>query len=387
MKALNWKKLLPHVVAIVVFLVVAVVYCKPALEDKVLQQSDITQWKGSVHESQVFYEQHGYSPLWTSSMFSGMPTFQITAPSNNVLPSYFHTIMTLGLPGPIQFFFLACISFYLLCVMLRINPYVGIMGSLAFAYATYNPVIISVGHATKMWSIAYMPALLGSFILIYEKKYWIGATLTALFTSTLIAMNHPQVDYYFFLMIALMTLFYAVSWIRQKDWSHLVKALLFAAGAAIIGISTNAATLLSTYEYQKETIRGGGSVLTDTAQKGNKSQTGLDKDYAFSYSMGIAEPFVLMVPRMFGGSGDHEELSQENSKAMEALASLPAQLQQQLPILDYWGGIRDVGGLTFTSGPPYAGAIICLLAILALFVIDKKYKWWMLTAFGLAVIM
>lgn len=381
------RKIAPHFIAFLIFLVVAVIYCRPALEGKVLQQHDITQWQGAIHQSEIYKETHGEMPLWTNSMFSGMPTFQIGAPSNNVIPGYVHMILTLGLPAPIQFFFLACICFYFLCVILRVNPIVGIMGSLAFAYATYNPVIISVGHATKMWSIAYMPALLGSIILIYEKKYWIGAALTALFTATLIAMNHPQVDYYFFIAIAIMTVFFVVNQIKQKNWGHLIKAVGFAVGAGIIGVLMNAVTLLSTYEYQKETIRGGGSVLTDTTQQNNKAQTGLDKDYAFSYSMAIPEPLVMMVPRMYGGSGDKEEVSQNKSKAIEAMQTLPQQLQQQLPLLYYWGGIKDVGGFTYTSGPPYVGAIICFLAILGFFVMDRKYKWWMLTAIAVTIVM
>lgn len=380
------RKIAPHFIAFLIFLVIAVIYCRPALEGKVLQQHDITQWQGAIHQSEVYKEKHGELPLWTNSMFSGMPAFQIGAPSNNVIPGYVHTILTLGLPAPIQFFFLSCICFYFLCIVLRVNPYVGIMGSLAFAYATYNPVIISVGHATKMWSIAYTPALLASIILIYEKKYWIGAALSALFTATLIAMNHPQIDYYFFIAVAIMTIFFIVNQIKEKNWTHLVKGVGLAVGAGIIGVLVNAVNLFSTYEYQKETIRGGGSVLTDTTQQNKKPQTGLDKDYAFSYSMAIPEPLVMMVPRMYGGSGG-EEVSQEKSKAVEAMQSLPQQLQQQLPLLYYWGGIKDVGGFTYTSGPPYVGAIICFLAILAFFVIDKKHKWWMLTAIAVTVAM
>ncbi|MEO8405189.1 MAG: YfhO family protein [Chitinophagaceae bacterium] len=384
------RKILPHIIAFLVFLIVAVIYCKPALEGKVLYQQDITQWKGSVHESEVFKEKHGHLPLWTNSMFSGMPTFQISAPSNNVIPGYIHAILTLGLPAPIQFFFLACICFYFLCIVLRVNPYIGILGGLAFAYATYDPVIIVAGHVTKMWSIAYMPALLGSMILIFQKKYWTGAALTALFASVMIAMNHPQIDYYFFLTVGIMIIFYVAYWIKNKEWKHMILALVFLGAGTLIGVLENAVTLLSTYEYQKETIRGGGSVLTDTTQTGVKSQTGLDKDYAFRYSASITEPLVMMVPRMLGGSaGSYEEVPQEDSKAVQAISALPKELQQQLsPALRYyWGGISYDGNFGGTAGPPYAGAIICFLAIMAFFVIDKKYKWWMLTAIILAVLM
>src|SRR5215217_3442451 len=209
MKKGLFARLLPHLIAVVVFLIVAVLYCQPALEGKVVNQNDVTHWKGAIHQSQVYKETHGEYPLWTKALFSGMPAFQIGMSSNNLLPWYVHNILTLGLPKPIQFFFLACICFYFLCCVVRINPYIGMFGALAFAYASYNAVIISVGHDTKMWSIAYMAALLGCLLLIYERRaYWPGAALTGIITSTMIAMNHPQIDYYFFIIAAILTIAY-----------------------------------------------------------------------------------------------------------------------------------------------------------------------------------
>jgi hypothetical protein len=387
------SKLFPHIIAVVVFLIVAVIYCRPALQGMVLQQSDITHWKGAIHESQIYKETHGEYPLWTNALFSGMPAFQIGYPANNVVPWIVHRILTLQLPVPIQFFFLACICFYFLALCLRVKPYVAILGALAFAYATYNPIIISVGHDTKMWSIAYMPALLGSFLLIYRRKYWIGTALAALFTSVIIAVNHLQITYYIFLTIGIVTLFYFVQWILKKEWKHLVLSAVFAIGATAIGVLTNAVTLFSTYDYQKETIRGGASDLTDTTGT-IKSKTGLDKDYALSYSLGISEPFVLMVPRMFGGSsgypaaiggGGYREMDESNSKTVETVQNLPRELAQQIAGMStlYWGGIDGVG----TSGPPYVGAIICFLAVLGMFILDNRYKWWAFTAIVLTIMM
>jgi hypothetical protein len=382
-------KILPHIVAIVLFIVIAVIYCKPALDGQVLQQSDITGWKGAVQQSVEYGKSHdGQYPLWTNALFGGMPAFQVAVSSNNFIPGIVHTIMTLGLPAPVQFFFLACICFYILCMVLRINPWVAIIGSLGFAYATYNPVIISVGHITKMWTIAYMPALLASLILIYEKRYWLGTALTALFSSTLISMNHPQIAYYFFIAVGIMTIFYVINWIMAKEWKHMGMALAFTAVAAVTGVLTNAVTVMGTFEYQKETIRGGHSALTDTsAAAKNQPADGLDPDYALSYSVDIPEPLVMMIPRMYGGSGDKEEVSQEKSKAIEALRSMRQELGQQMPMLYYWGGIKDVGGFTFTSGPPYVGAIICFLALLSFFILDKKHKWWALGAIAFTIMM
>lgn len=372
-------KLLPHFIAVVIFLVVAVIYCRPALEGKVLQQEDITQWKAAVHQSELYRAKHGEYPLWTNALFSGMPTFALAYPSNNYVPWWVHDIVSLNLPKPIGFFFVACICFYFLCIVLKVNPYIGIFGALSFAYATYDPIIISVGHETKMWSIAYMPALLGSILLLYNhKKYWLGLGLTALFTSVMIAMNHPQIDYYFFLAVTIMTIFFIIQCIRQKEISHLIKAVSLAIIAGAIGLLVNAVTILSTYEYSKETIRG-GSALAVTNQ--HDSRQGLGKDYSFSYSMAIPEPLVMMVPGMYGGSSDKEEVAQEKSKAIEAISTLPKELQQGLPLTYYWGGIGT------TSGPPYVGAIVCLLAILAMFVLDNRHKWWMFAAIIVTIIM
>ena len=398
MKNSWFKKLIPHAVAIVIFLLVAFIYCKPALEGKVVAQQDVTHWTGSIQQSIEYSKTHnGVYPLWTNSMFSGMPTFQIGYTANNKIPWIAHKIFSLGLPKPVNFFFLASICFYFLTVVLRIRPVFGILGALAFAYATYDPVIIAVGHDTKMLSIAYMPALLASILLVYEKKYWLGTGLTALFSSVMVTQNHPQIDYYFFLIVAIMTIFYAVRWIKNKEWRHFALALTMTLVAGLVGVLTNAVSLFSTYEYQKETIRGGSTVLSDSVQKNEDAKDGLTKDYALSYSMNVSEPFVMMVPRMFGGSTDHLQVKEEKSKAIEKVRNSPQEGQQflfrnlpfffyqsedgELSVKTYWGGIGSV------SGPTYVGAVICFLAFLALFVLDNKHKWWIVTAVVLAIMM
>ena len=262
------------------------------------------------------------------------------------------------------------------------------MGALAFAYATYNPIIIHAGHDTKMLSIAYMPAVLASVLLIYDKKYLIGAALTALFSATMIAMNHLQIVYYLVFAIAIMTIVFAIRWIQQKDFKHLLLAASFAIVAGAIGVLTNSVGLLSTYEYQKYTIRGGASYLTDTTtKKSTTSKNGLDEDYAFAYSLKMAEPLVMVTPRMFGGSSGFSEIDQDKSKAIEALRTMPQELQNQLPVTSYWGGITSIDGSVGTDGPAYMGAIVCFLAILGFFITDKKYKWGILAAIIISIML
>ncbi|MDB5230241.1 MAG: hypothetical protein JWN76_1046 [Chitinophagaceae bacterium] len=378
MKKFDWKALLPHLLALAIFLIVAAVYCKPVMEGKVLHQQDIVQWKAMSKDAFNYKEKHGEFPLWINNMFSGMPSFQVGATYNNMLPYYFIDIVSLHLPKPISFFFLACVCFYFLAQVLGINRVVSILGALGFAYATYDPIIIAVGHDTKMLTIALMPAVVGSIILLFEKRYWSGTALTAVSTSMLIAANHQQIAYYTFLVVLAMTISYAIIWIRRKEFKHLILVASLALLGGLTGVLTNASILFTTYDFAKATIRGGSSLSKETDKNG-----GLNKDYALSYSMSKAEPLVLMFPKLFGGSSDKDERG-ESSKAMETLSSLPQQLQQQLQynLRYYWGGIDPT-----TSGPPYIGAIICFLAIMGMFLVDDRYRWWIAAITFFAVLM
>jgi len=382
MKKIKRHSLLPHILAVVIFLIIASLYCKPALEGKVLSQSDVIQWLGMSKDQQNYFDTVGHPPLWTNGMFSGMPGYLTMGYSNNLIPAYFVAILSLYLPQPVNFFFLACICFYFLCCVLGVRSWIGIFGALMYAYATYNPIIISVGHVTKMISIALMPGLLGSLLLLFNKKYWIGASLTAVFTSALIAYNHYQIIYYSMIVALFACVAFAIRTIREKDFKHLFLTTIVTIIAVVIGVATNAVGILPTQEYAKETIREGSGLaqVTDST----KQNSSVNEEYAYSYSLGLSEPFVMLVPRIFGGSSDKEEVSQDKSKAIEALQSMPQELAQQLGYPRYyWGGISGVG----TSGPPYVGAIVCFLAIIGFIITDKKYKWWMLICSVLAIVM
>ncbi|MEA3426502.1 MAG: YfhO family protein [Bacteroidota bacterium] len=386
MKKIQWKNLLPHAIAVVVFLVVALVYCKPLLQGKVLQQSDVSLWKASAQNSFEYQEKHGHFPLWSNGVFSGMPAFQIVSPgSNPVSIIYAANLLTLNLPKPVSFFFLACVCFYFLSQVLRINPYIGIFGALSYAYATYNPIIIAEGHDTKMQAIAYLPAFIGSLLLLYDKRYLWGTTLTALFTGLLISANHLQITYYGALIALIMSVSLGIRWIKEKDFKHLFRSAGLVIFATLLGVMVNAITLFTTYEYSKRTIRG-GSELAGADSTSTVTKTGLSKDYALSYSMFKTEPLVMMFPRMYGGSSHNLELAEDKSKAIEALQQMPQQLGQQLQgfLQFYWGGIDGAGG---TKGPPYLGAIVCFLAILGFVLLDGKHKWWILTACVLTFLM
>jgi len=375
-----WQRLLPHGIALLIFLLVAVVYCVPAFQHKVLVQEDVTQWRAMAQSSFRYKQQHGHFPLWSTSMFSGMPGYLIAMDAAAFEPqNLIINLVTPGLPKPVNFFFLACISMYFLALILRVNPYVAIISGLAYAYATYNPVIISVGHDTKMQTIALLPAFIGSLMLIYEKKYAWGAALTTLCTAMIVAPNHMQIFYYGLIIAGGMTAGYVVRWIVRKEWKHLLLSAVLASACFCTGLLCNAVLLFTTVDLGKTTIRGGSELTNNPASKG-----GLSEDYAFSYSLYPAETFILLVPKMYGGSSG-PELTARDSKATAALEKISpdiaAEVRRQDLLTFYWGGI---GG---TAGPAYAGAIICLFALVGLFVLDHTHKWWMAATILLAILM
>jgi hypothetical protein len=383
MKNFNFKKILPHLIAVAIFFIVAVIYCKPALQGKVVAQSDIQGWRGMAQQSFEFKDKYGHFPLWTNSMFSGMPAYQIAMdPRTKISVGYLTSVLTLGLPIPISFFFLACICFYFLCIVAGANPWVSILGGLAYAYSTFDPIIISVGHNTQMFSIGYAPAVLAGLLLLFQRKYLIGFTITALFSFFLIEQNHVQIVYYTLIIAIIMTIAFFIKSYREKQIGTAVKSAAFGLLAGIIGLACCAVSMMPTYEYAKESMRGGKSELTSDIQ-GNKTKGGLDKDYAFKYSLGFGETFTFIVPGLYGGSNGGDEYN-TSSKFVEKFSQLGIPEDQAVQYEDhysYWGNQQP------TSGPVYLGAIICLLFIFGIVYLKSWYKWWLIAATILGVLL
>ncbi|WP_114792359.1 YfhO family protein [Niabella yanshanensis] len=382
------KKVLPHVLAILVFLVVAVLFCKPVLDGKTLNQHDtgIEGWRGSAQNAFDVKEKTGTMPLWSTTVFSGMPNYQIAMEGKSALPVDLNKVFGLGLPKPMNFFFIACVCFYILCVVLRFNPVTGILGGLAFAYSTYNPLIVSAGHETKMMTIAYMPFLLAGLLLIFNKRYWIGLAVATLGATLVLMANHPQIAYYFFMIAGAVTIGYVVVWIRNKDFKHLAISFGLSAVAALVGLGCYSLAFLTTKEYKEYTMRGGKSVEIKGNEVKAVNTKGLDPDYAMSYSMSMIEPIIMFMPKAVGGSSG--TTLKEDSKVIEKLAAAgvpemqAAQFASQFPA--YWGGMVSP---EYSGGPAYIGAVIFILAIIGFVIVKNQLKWPLLIISVLAIMM
>ncbi len=368
---LKKENVITYIVAIVVFLLITVIYFSPVLEGKKLKQHDITMFKGMSKEIVDHREATGgEEPLWTNSMFGGMPAWQISVKYSGNLMRFVDKAVTLWLPYPINFVFLYFLGFFILMLVLKVDPKVGIIGSIAFALSSYFFIILGAGHTSKAHAIGYMAPVLAGIILTFRGKYWQGALLTAIALSLEILSGHLQMTYYLLIIIIIYGIFKLVESIIEKRMPHFFKATGFLIVAAILAILTHTTNLWATYDYGKDTMRGKPELTKNADIKSG----GLDKDYITGWSVGIQETWSLIIPNVKGGAsgilGDVKELKEADRSYRDIIAQRTN---------SYWG---DQPGV---SGPVYVGVIVMFFFILALFIVKNNMKWVLLIATILSV--
>ena len=381
------KKALPHIIAIVVFLIVSVAYNKSALEGKTLRQADVQGYTGMAKQSNDYREKYGHWPLWTESMFSGMPAYNIAIESTNDINkpiTCLNWIFFLGKTPlkPISFFFSACVCFYILTQVFGLSLLVSLLGSLAYGFATFNPILVSAGHDTELIAIGYMPAVIAGVLLILNGKYLGGTALMALFFSLEVSIQHLQIVYYTGLIIGVIALVYLLNNWKEKKPKHFIISYALIAFSLIIGMLNYAYTILPTRELVTETMRGGRSQLT-TPNTSNKTKGGLDKDYAFRWSYGISETLTLFVPGMQGGGSSGKEIT-EDSKLADKITETGFPEEYAIGKANYvlyWGDQPN------TAGPVYLGAVVCFLFILGMVYVKSWHKWWILSICVIGIVL
>ncbi len=374
----NWfKRNGIHLAIIGIFIALCFVYFSPALQGKALYQSDVLMAQGMQKEIMDFKAKDGKGPLWTNSMFGGMPAFQIWVQYPNNVTTYVISFFKTVFPNPIDTVLLYLLGAYLLFCVLRINPWLAAAGAIAFAFSSYNFQIIDAGHSNKAMAIAFFPPILAGIILTFRRQYILGAVLTALFLAIEIRTNHIQMTYYLFIALLIYVGIELYHAIKSKSSKDFIQSFAYLAAASVLAIAVNAGMLWTTYEYSTETIRGKSNLTTDKSTPNN----GLDKEYAYQWSQGVGESLTFLVPNAYGGgSGPNLDEKSEVAKALTAKGIpaeqlLPAMQQlSQVGLSTYWGDKQ------FTSGPWYFGSIICFLFILGLFIVKNRIKWWILSA-------
>lgn len=382
MASFDFKRLLPHLYIIIGFFILAALFSYPQFDGMELRQGDIVSWKAMSKEARDWHEQTGENVLWSNSMFGGMPTYTFYVPETN---NYIYVIQDaiMNLMGkPAGFLVLAMLGFYILMMIMGVNRWLAAAGSIAYAFSTYNVTLIAAGHDTKMWALAYMPAVIGGLMLLYRGKWWSGIPVLGISLALLMTTGHYQVVYYTIIIIMGLVITYFIEAVREKKLKRFFIASAVALVTALIGVGPNMQLFLSAVEYNKTTMRGGESELTLNHDEGKQSG-GLDKEYAFRWSNEPAESFTVLVPLLYGGASSEDVGANSETYDLMTGMGVPAQSAEgfthNLPT--YWGS------QPFTGGPFYFGAIICFLFVLGILVIRSVHKWWIVAVCLLAFLM
>ncbi len=380
-----------HLAILAAFVVICFVYFSPVLQGKVPAQSDVIQSKAMQKEIMEYKDKDGHGPLWTNQMFGGMPAYQIWVQYAYNGATYGIALITKALPNPVGTVLLLLVGAYFLFITLKVNPWLAAAGAIAFAFTTYNFVLIATGHSNKALAIGFFAPIIAGILMTLRGRYLLGASLTALFLALEIRANHVQMTYYLFLSLLILVGIELYQAYKNKTLPAFGKAIGFLTGAVVIAVMINASLLWTTSEYAAETNRGKSNLTTGEAA--GKEKAGMTKDYAYAWSQGVGESFTFLIPNLYGGATGIDELVKPESHLYKAVSAdfaggdpgqttqVIQQLAQGFNMQEYWG---EKPG---TSGGYYFGAIVCFLYIFGLFIVRSRIKWWILATTVLFILL
>ncbi|MBC7446874.1 MAG: YfhO family protein [Hymenobacteraceae bacterium] len=375
---------LPHLLAVGALLLLVVLYFSPIFFDhKTLVQNDILQFQGGAREIVAWEKQTGHAPLWTNTMFGGMPSYLILTRYPGDFSQYLTTLFTLGLPTAASNIFCALLCGYILFVSLGLRWWLAIGGAVALGFSSYNLIILEAGHNTKSFAIAYAPLVIGGVLLAFRRNRWLGAALLALGLTLNVRSNHLQISFYLALLLGIFVVIELVGAVREKRLSAFLQTSALLGVAALVAVGVSFGRLYTMASYSKASIRGKSELTTPAPTANGKAPagaadqaagSGLDRDYAFGWSYGVGETITLLVPDFYGGASTHAL-----SKTSATAQLVGAEQAESMPV--YWGE------QPFTSGPVYVGAVVCFLFVLGLFVVERRIALWLLLASVLGIVL
>ena len=369
----------PDLLAILFFVAISLIYfLGPIRDGKVLAGQDHDAAIGSGVEMEQYRAAHnGERTRWTNTLFSGMPTYQMSPSySSTDKLSKLESIYRLGLPTVASYVFMMLLGFYILMRAFDFRVWMSALGAILWAFSSYYFIIIQAGHIWKLLTLSFIPPTIAGMVLCYRGKYMLGIVVTGIFTALQILSNHVQMTYYFLFVIGFMSLAYLIDAIRQKTLKQWFRATACFAVGGILGVCINLSNLYHTWEYSKESMRGKSELTQKTKDPADQTSGGLERSYITAWSYGIGETWTLLVPNTKGGASVPLAANEEAMKhADNQFMGIYRQMGQ------YWG--EQPG----TSGPVYVGAFVLFLFILGLFIVKGPMKWCLLAATILSILL
>lgn len=382
MKKINFSTdVLPHLLAIVVFLLVTILFFRPVFfDDMAINQGDINQHHGVSRELTDFRKTNHEEGLWAGNAFSGMPAYMISTDWSDGAITAIKAVMSVFLPHPVRNTFLAFICYYIMLLSFGVRPYLAITGAIAFGLSSFMIIGVSAGHNSRIGAMAFMPLAIAGFHLAFTNRKLLGFAVTALGMSLHLRENHLQVTYYLAIMVGVYGLVELIAAIREKKLVEFAKTTGIVTAAVVLAVGTFFGQLWAASEMAKYSHRG-KSDLVSTSK--DTAGSGLPKSTAFEYSNGILEPMTLLIPNFYGGASSQSLVADENSKTYQALAgSGDNRLANQLVRFSssYWGPQP-------LAAPYYASAIIVFMFVVGILLAERKYVWWLVSVSLFAIML
>ncbi len=367
-KQVGWANLGLHVLALVLFGVLAEQFYSPYHEGWALRQGDLIGFSGMSKEATDHAALTGEHAYWTGSMFGGMPTYQITGQTSQI-PSLGGSLWRLAaLPftsREIAVLFVAMLAAYLLALSLRAGPWGAMMVGVGYGLASLNILYLGAGHETKVHAIAVMPGVLAGLIWAFRANRWWGGLVTGTFLVMHISANHLQITYYLFILTLVVGLFLGVEAVVKRGWGPALGTTGVLVAMGLGAVLPNLAILQTTKQYSEFTTRGEVLVTAEeraallaqvgleapAATAGSGDGAGLNRDYILEYSMGRGEWLAILSPNLKGGD--------------DGL---------------YWGE------QSFSGGAIYFGAVLVALFFVFLLASQSLLRWPLALVFLLAVL-
>ncbi len=370
------KRFLPHLGAIAIFAIVSAIYFYPQLSGKVMQQTDIISVRSMSKEMDDYRAKTGHQALWTNAMFGGMPTYQINSIRDGNQTGVFDNLAQLFINRPIGRFISAMLAFYILMMVMGVPFWAGIFGAITFGLTTNNLILFEAGHTSKLTAIAYLPLMAAGILMAFRRQYISGAAVFGIGSALEMYANHIQMTYYLVLTLLIFGVARLIYDIQQKDLLHFAKAAGILIISGLLGLGTATSNLLPTYEYSKDTMRGDGilpkaenTAAAPQATDIQGAKGGLAYDYAMQWSNNTLDVFATLIPGVAGGS--NQEAVSSDSKTLIDLRSKGYNVPGTFKLPLYWGG------LPFTMGPAYLGAIVLFLFGMGIILVKGPEKWWL----------
>ncbi len=370
------KNSLPYIWPILAIIILNVFYFFPQFEGKVVRQGDTIQYLNMSKEASDYSETQNQHILWTNSMFGGMPTYQISARNPSNFLQYVRKSMMLFMERPTGDFVLGMFGFYFLMLIMGVSPWFSFLGAVLFGFSTNNFVLFEAGHNTKIAAIMSSTWILSGLLLVFKNRLLLGSSIFGVALGINLMNNHPQMTYYLGICLFVVFLIEIYKYIKDNNLTDAMKGFVILSIITVLALGSSASKLWTTYEYSKDTMRGEPILKSENPTPQSSSETkGLEWSYAMQWSNGFNDLLASFVPKAVGGS------SQEwvDGRQSELGKAIGQRGEFQSPT--YWGA------LPFTSGPVYFGIVTIFLFVLGLFIVKKRYKWWIISVVFLTLLM